>query len=47
MVNELKDRAKLYQKMVMETIMKVITTQPLDIDEYLEIHLVDSIIYFF
>ena len=29
MVNELKDRAKLYQKMVMETIMKVITTQHL------------------
>lgn len=47
-MNELKDEAKLYCKMVMETITKVITSLGTsDMDEKLEAHLVDGIIYFF
>jgi splicing factor 3B subunit 1 len=47
-VNELKDEAELYRKMVMETIMKVVATLGAsDIDEQLEMWLVDCIIYSF
>ena len=47
-VNELKDEAEPYRKMVMETITKVIATLGAsDIDERLEIRLVDGIIYSF
>ena len=47
-VNELKDEAEPYRKMVMETITKVIASLGAsDIDEKLEIRLVDGIIYSF
>ena len=47
-VNELKDEAEPYRKMVMETITKVIATLGAsDIDERLEVRLVDGIIYSF
>ena len=47
-VNELKDEAEPYRKMVMETITKVVATLGAsDIDERLEIRLVDGIIYSF
>jgi splicing factor 3B subunit 1 len=47
-VNDLKDEAKPYQKMVMETITKVVAMLgALDIDERLKVRLVNSIIYSF
>lgn len=47
-VNELKDEAEPYRKMVMETITKVIATLGAsDIGECLEVRLVDGIIYSF
>jgi len=50
-VNDLKDEAEPYRKMVMETIMKAVAMLALlgasDIDERLEVRLVDSIIYSF
>lgn len=47
-VNDLKDEAEPYRKMVMETITKVIATLGAsDIDERLEVRLVDGIIYSF
>jgi hypothetical protein len=47
-VNELKDEAKLYHKMVMETITKDIASLgALDVDKKLKVHLVDGIIYSF
>jgi splicing factor 3B subunit 1 len=47
-VNELKDEAEPYRKMVMETITKVIASLGAsDIDEKLEVRLVDGIIYSF
>jgi splicing factor 3B subunit 1 len=47
-VNDLKDEAEPYRKMVMETITKVISSLgAADIDERLEIRLVDGIIYSF
>ncbi|KAL4268890.1 SF3B1 family protein [Pleurotus pulmonarius] len=47
-VNELKDEAEPYRKMVMETITKVVATLGAsDIDERLEVRLVDGIIYSF
>lgn len=47
-VNELKDEAEPYRKMVMETITRVVATLGAsDIDERLEIRLVDGIIYSF
>lgn len=47
-VNELKDEAEPYRKMVMETITKVIATlRAADVDERLEVRLVDGIIYSF
>lgn len=47
-VNELKDEAEPYRKMVMETITKVVATLGAsDIDERLEMRLVDGIIYSF
>jgi splicing factor 3B subunit 1 len=47
-VNELKDEAEPYRKMVMETITKVVATLGAsDIDKRLEMRLVDSIIYSF
>ncbi|KAF9511235.1 hypothetical protein BS47DRAFT_1383540 [Hydnum rufescens UP504] len=47
-VNDLKDEAEPYRKMVMETITKVVTSLGAsDIDERLEIRLVDGIIYSF
>lgn len=47
-VNELKDEAEPYRKMVMETITKVIANLGAsDIDERLEVRLVDGIIYSF
>jgi splicing factor 3B subunit 1 len=47
-VNDLKDEAELYRKMVMETITKVVTMLGAsDIDERLEVRLVDGIIYSF
>jgi splicing factor 3B subunit 1 len=47
-VNELKDEAEPYRKMVMETITKVIASLGAsDVDEKLEIRLVDGIIYSF
>jgi splicing factor 3B subunit 1 len=47
-VNELKDEAEPYRKMVMETITKVVQTLgAADIDEKLEVRLVDGIIYSF
>ncbi|KAF8892074.1 armadillo-type protein [Infundibulicybe gibba] len=47
-VNELKDEAEPYRKMVMETITKVVATVgAADIDERLEVRLVDGIIYSF
>ncbi|KAF9525148.1 small nuclear ribonucleoprotein [Crepidotus variabilis] len=47
-VNELKDEAEPYRKMVMETITKVIATLGAsDVDERLEERLVDGIIYSF
>ena len=47
-VNELKDEAEPYRKMVMETITKVVASLGAsDIDERLEIRLVDGIIYSF
>src|SRR6266436_3605366 len=47
-VNELKDEAEPYRKMVMETITKVIASLGAsDIDERLEMRLVDGIIYSF
>jgi len=47
-VNELKDEAEPYRKMVMETITKVVATLGAsDIDERLEERLVDGIIYSF
>lgn len=47
-VNELKDEAEPYRKMVMETITKVVATLGAsDIDERLEVRLVDCIIYSF
>jgi splicing factor 3B subunit 1 len=47
-VNELKDEAEPYRKMVMETITKVVATLgAADIDEKLEVRLVDGIIYSF
>lgn len=47
-VNELKDEAEPYRKMVMETITKVVAgLGASDIDERLEVRLVDGIIYSF
>jgi splicing factor 3B subunit 1 len=47
-VNDLKDEAKPYQKMVMETITKVVPMlSASDIDKWLEVRLVDGIIYSF
>lgn len=47
-VNELKDEAEAYRKMVMETITKVVATLGAsDIDERLEVRLIDGIIYSF
>lgn len=47
-VNDLKDEAEPYRKMVMETITKVIASLGAsDIDERLEVRLVDGIIYSF
>ncbi|EPT00672.1 hypothetical protein FOMPIDRAFT_1121978 [Fomitopsis schrenkii] len=47
-VNELKDEAEPYRKMVMETITKVVASLGAsDIDERLEVRLVDGIIYSF
>ena len=47
-VNELKDEAELYRKMVMETLTKVVATLGAsDIYERLEVRLVDRIIYSF
>jgi splicing factor 3B subunit 1 len=47
-VNDLKDEAKPYQKMVMETITKVVPMlSASDIDKRLEVRLVDGIIYSF
>jgi splicing factor 3B subunit 1 len=47
-VNDLKDEAELYRKMVMETITKVVAMLGTsDIDERLEVRLVDGIIYSF
>ncbi len=47
-VNELKDEAEPYRKMVMETITRVVATLgAADIDERLEVRLVDGIIYSF
>ena len=47
-VNDLKDEAEPYRKMVMETITKVVATLGAsDIDERLEVRLVDGIIYSF
>jgi len=47
-VNELKDEAEPYRKMVMETITKVVATLgAADVDERLEVRLVDGIIYSF
>ena len=47
-VNELKDEAEPYRKMVMETITKVVATLGAsDIDERLEVRLIDGIIYAF
>ena len=47
-MNDLKDEAEPYHKMVMETITKVAATLgALDIDERLEVRLVDCIIYAF
>ncbi|TDL23764.1 ARM repeat-containing protein [Rickenella mellea] len=47
-VNDLKDEAEPYRKMVMETITKVVASLGAsDIDERLEIRLVDGIIYSF
>ena len=47
-VNELKDEAEPYRKMVMETITKVIASLGAsDVDEKLEVRLVDGIIYSF
>lgn len=47
-VNELKDEAEPYRKMVMETITKVVASLGAsDIDERLEVRLVDGIIYAF
>ena len=47
-VNELKDEAEPYCKMVMETITKVVATLGAsDIDEQVEMRLVDGIIYSF
>lgn len=47
-VNDLKDEAEPYRKMVMETITKVISSLGAsDINERLEIQLVDGIIYSF
>jgi len=47
-VNDLKDEAEPYRKMVMETITKVVATLGAsDIDERLEVRLVDGIIYAF
>ena len=47
-VNELKNKAELYCKMVMETIMKVIVSLGVsDVDEKLEVRLVNGIIYSF
>ena len=47
-VNELKDEAEPYRKMVMETITKVVATLGAsDIDERLEMRLIDGIIYSF
>ncbi|KAJ7834861.1 hypothetical protein B0H14DRAFT_3708903 [Mycena olivaceomarginata] len=47
-VNELKDEAEPYRKMVMETIIKVVEKLGAsDIDEWLGVRLVDGIIYLF
>ena len=47
-VNDLKEEAEPYHKMVMETITKVATILGAsDIDEHLKVHLVDCIIYAF
>jgi len=47
-VNELKDEAEPYRKMVMETITKVVATLGAsDVDERLEVRLVDGIIHSF
>lgn len=47
-VNELKDEAEPYRKMVMETITKVVASLGAsDIDERLEVRLIDGIIYSF
>lgn len=47
-VNDLKDEAEPYRKMVMETITKVVASLgAADIDERLEVRLVDGIIYAF
>ena len=47
-VNDLKDEAEPYRKMVMETITKVVAMLSASgIDERLEVHLVDGIIYSF
>jgi splicing factor 3B subunit 1 len=47
-VNDLKDEAKPYQKMVMETITKVVPMlSASDIDKRLEVRLVDGIVYSF
>ena len=47
-VNELKDEAEPYRKMVMETITKVVASLGAsDVDERLEVRLVDGIIYSF
>lgn len=47
-VNELKDEAEPYRKMDMETITKVVASRGAsDINERLEVHLVDGIIYSF
>ena len=47
-VNELKDEAEPYRKMVMETITKVIASLGAsDVDDKLEVRLVDGIIYSF
>jgi splicing factor 3B subunit 1 len=47
-VNDLKDEAEPYRKMVMETITKVVASLGAsDIDERLEVRLIDGIIYAF
>jgi splicing factor 3B subunit 1 len=47
-VNDLKDEAEPYQKMVVETITKVVAMLGAsDIDERLEVRLVDGVIYSF